>query len=69
MEIRTDHWPSIESPGYLAPLARGLADSFRILEPLQRGSGGQPLTVRRHVDDLREMLSSGRGSTSVLEKR
>lgn len=31
--------------GYLAPLARSLADSFRVLEPLQRGSGSEPLTT------------------------
>ncbi len=49
------------APGYLAPVARGLVGSFRVLEPLQRGSGEQPLTVRRHVDDLHEVLSSGHG--------
>ena len=27
------------APGYMAPVARELADSFRVLEPLQRGSG------------------------------
>lgn len=38
--------------GYLAPLARQLADSFRVLEPLQRASGGDPLSVGVHVRDL-----------------
>lgn len=42
--------------GYLAPLARGLADSFRVIEPLQRGSGREALTVAVHVADLDELL-------------
>jgi len=46
------------APGYMAPVARGLADSFRVLEPLQRASGGQPLTVARHVADLHESVES-----------
>ena len=46
------------TPGYMAPVARGLADSFRVLEPLQRGSGGEPLTVARHVADLHELVGS-----------
>lgn len=41
---------------YLAPLARGLADAFRIIEPLQRRSGGEPLTVAAHVADLEELV-------------
>lgn len=44
--------------GYMAPVARGLADSFRVLEPMQRGSGGEPLTVARHVEDLHEIVES-----------
>jgi len=36
----------------MAPVARGLADSFRVLEPLQRGSGKQTLGVAVHVEDL-----------------
>ncbi len=44
------------APGYMAPVARGLADSFQVLEPFQRGSGGEPLTVARHVADLHELL-------------
>jgi pimeloyl-ACP methyl ester carboxylesterase len=47
------------APGYLAPVAQELAASFRVLEPLQRGSGRDPLTVARHVADLRELLTSG----------
>ncbi|HEX9639422.1 MAG TPA: alpha/beta hydrolase [Acidobacteriota bacterium] len=44
------------APGSAAPLARGLADRFRVLEPWQRGSGGVPLTVERHVEDLRVLI-------------
>jgi pimeloyl-ACP methyl ester carboxylesterase len=44
--------------GYLAPVARELAGSFRVLEPFQRGSGGEPLTVARHVQDLHELIEA-----------
>lgn len=49
--------------GSAAPMARGLAESFRVLEPWQRGSGplgsgGEPLTVARHVADLHELIES-----------
>jgi pimeloyl-ACP methyl ester carboxylesterase len=40
----------------MAPVARGLADAFRVLEPFQRGSGKEPLTVARHVADLHELV-------------
>jgi pimeloyl-ACP methyl ester carboxylesterase len=46
------------APGCAAPIARGLADSFRVLEPWQRGSGDEPLTVARHVADLHELVES-----------
>jgi pimeloyl-ACP methyl ester carboxylesterase len=46
------------APGYMAPVARGLSKEFRVLEPLQRGSGGEPLTVGRHVSDLHEVVGS-----------
>jgi pimeloyl-ACP methyl ester carboxylesterase len=42
----------------MAPVARGLEDSFRVLEPFQRGSGREPLTVDRHVRDLHELVAS-----------
>jgi pimeloyl-ACP methyl ester carboxylesterase len=42
--------------GEAAPIARGLADSFRVLEPWQRGSSELPLTVARHVADLHELV-------------
>ena len=50
------------APGYMAPVARGLADSYRVLEPLQRGAGGEPLTVARHVADLHKLVESHCGS-------
>jgi pimeloyl-ACP methyl ester carboxylesterase len=42
----------------MAPVARGLADRFRVIEPFQRPSGGEPLTVARHVEDLRDLVAS-----------
>jgi pimeloyl-ACP methyl ester carboxylesterase len=44
--------------GEAAPVARGLADAFRVLEPWQRGSGGEPLTVARHVADLDDLVAA-----------
>lgn len=49
--------------GEAAPIARGLADSFRVLEPWQRGSGTEPLTVARHVADLHEIVKTRRDET------
>lgn len=43
--------------GSAGGLARALADPYRVLEPWQRGSGGQPLTVATHVADLREFCA------------
>jgi pimeloyl-ACP methyl ester carboxylesterase len=40
----------------MAPVARGLADRFRVLEPWQRRGGGEALTVARHVADLHELI-------------
>jgi pimeloyl-ACP methyl ester carboxylesterase len=42
--------------GDVAPLARELGKQFHVLEPFQRGSGGQPLTVARHVQDLNDVI-------------
>lgn len=39
-------------PGHLSGLARLLADRWFVREPLQRLSGGEPLTVARHLADL-----------------
>jgi pimeloyl-ACP methyl ester carboxylesterase len=47
------------APGEMAPAARALASEFRALEPLQRHSGGAPLTVARHVADLAAVLPAG----------
>lgn len=44
------------APGYLAPVARRLADEFTVLEPLQRVSGEVPLSVAQHVADLADVL-------------
>lgn len=44
--------------GGMAPVAQGLAGGFRVLEPWQRGGGGQPLTVARHVADLHEVVQA-----------
>lgn len=56
------------APGYMAPLARKLTDSFRVIEPFQRSSGKEPLTVARHVADLRETVASrcGRGRPGLV---
>ncbi len=54
------------APGHMAPVARGLADRFRILEPFQRGSGGGPLTVARHVADLRELVERTDGRPALV---
>jgi pimeloyl-ACP methyl ester carboxylesterase len=40
----------------MAPVARGLADLYRVLEPFQRASGDEPLTVAKHVADLHEVI-------------
>lgn len=52
--------------GGLAPLARELAATDRVLEPLQRGSGGVPLTVARHVEDLAEVVASCDARPAVI---
>ncbi|MDJ0976219.1 MAG: alpha/beta hydrolase [Planctomycetota bacterium] len=44
------------APGYLAPLARRLAQHFSVFEPLQRAGGAEPLSVARHVADMAEAL-------------
>jgi len=54
------------APGSMAPVARGLAGAFRVLEPFQRGSGAEPLTVARHVADLHHLLARGEGERPAL---
>ncbi len=51
--------------GSLAGLARELAESHRVIEHLQRRSGGEPLTVERHVEDLRASLALEESLTIV----
>jgi len=46
------------TPGQMAPVARRLADAYRVLEPHQRGSGAEALTVARHVADLDELIEA-----------
>jgi len=48
------------APGYVAPVARGLADLFRVVEPFQRPSRPDEsgLTVARHVADLHVLIAS-----------
>jgi pimeloyl-ACP methyl ester carboxylesterase len=41
----------------MALIARVLSTSYRVIEPLQRGSGGERLTVARHVADLHEIIN------------
>jgi len=51
------------APGSIAPVARGLAERFHVLEPLQRASGGVPLTVAQHVADLDEVIRERAGAS------
>lgn len=44
--------------GGAAGLAEGLADRFHVFEPWQRGSGAEPLTVARHVEDLHGLIQA-----------
>lgn len=44
------------APGSAGPLARGLVDPLYVVEPWQRWSGEEPLTVERHVADLAATL-------------
>ena len=44
--------------GSMAPVARALAGSFRVFEPIQRGSGDRPLSVARHIEDLRDVIEA-----------
>ncbi len=46
------------APGSVAPVARDLSDSFRVLEPLQRTSDDGPLNVQQHIDDLEQVIAA-----------
>jgi pimeloyl-ACP methyl ester carboxylesterase len=52
--------------GDLAPLARVLSQHWRVLEPYQRGSGGEPLTVATHVEDLDAVVREQCGGRPVI---
>jgi len=41
----------------MSPIARGLAGPHHVVEPFQRGSGGERLTIARHVADLHEIVT------------
>lgn len=49
--------------GHMAPVARRLADSYEVIEPFQRRSGSESLTVARHVADLHEVVGFYAGSS------
>lgn len=51
--------------GDAAPIAKGLAKSFRAVEPWQRGSGSEPLSVARHVADLHELATDLGGESPI----
>ena len=42
--------------GDVAAIAQGLSDLFTAIEPWQRGSGEETLTVARHVEDLHSLI-------------
>ena len=46
------------TPGYMKPVAEELAKQFRVIEPFQRGSGPEPLTVARHVQDVQAVIAA-----------
>jgi pimeloyl-ACP methyl ester carboxylesterase len=46
------------APGGSAPIAQELSDDFRVFEPRQRGSGGRPLSVAIHIEDLHQVVKS-----------
>lgn len=54
------------APGDLLPLAQRLGQNYTVLEPLQRRSGGAPLTVARHVQDLEQLLAERCGDTQPI---
>src|SRR5215472_9281052 len=43
--------------GHMAPIARGLAGLYHVVEPFQRGSGDERLSVAKHVADLHEIVT------------
>ena len=54
------------APGYMKPVAERLSEYFRVLEPFQRGSSDEPLTVARHVQDLQDVIETYCGNEEPL---
>jgi pimeloyl-ACP methyl ester carboxylesterase len=54
------------APGSATELAAAVGDAFHVLEPLQRRRGAEPLTVRRHVEDLLEVIEALDGERPAL---
>ena len=51
--------------GDVAPVAKGISGSFHSVEPWQRGSGGEPLTVARHIADVHQIVMDLGGISPV----
>ena len=51
--------------GDVAPLAAGISGSFHAVEPWQRHSGKEPLTVARHIADLDALMTDLGGNSPV----
>lgn len=51
--------------GHMAPVARGFADAFRVLEPWQRTRAEGGLRVAHHVADLQALLEERCGDEPV----
>lgn len=54
------------APGYMKPIAETLAERFRVIEPFQRDSSDEPLTVARHIQDLQDVVSKYCGNEKPL---
>ena len=52
--------------GNAAPIAQELADAFHVLEPFQRGSGGEPLSVLTHIADLHDVIAARSGGKRLV---
>lgn len=50
------------APGHLSLVGRTMSEEFRVLEPFERRSGRESLTVRGHVEDFARVLRQHYGS-------